>query len=221
MLAGSYASRVAPCRDTRTRKPATRARSVQRHSEAPSESYRELLDRVLQHRKLANSRAAVRFPVSPGVRKASGRLSRSVSCIAQLFTKATTHVRKSWAAASPRSVPKPRSTHTGAGLGALGLSALGLGLVQRGLLRWHSRRHAHRQLPVPMGSSGIDINIVTFNIRGISDRWPERGPFLKDCLQGTDADVVCFQEVLTGRRLPLMTLLEHSIACQHPWPSLA
>jgi hypothetical protein len=219
MLAGSFASRAAPCKDTRTRRPAPRTRSVQRPSEAPTESYRQAFDRVAQHRQLGSGRTAVHFPVSPGVRKASSRLSRSVSCVAQLFTRATTHVRKSWAAAAPRSAPRPRSTHTTAGLGALGLSALGLGLVQRGLLRWRSRRHAHRQLPAPMGTSGVDINIVTFNIRGISDRWPEREPFLKDCLQTTDADVVCFQEVLTGGLHQQRPLLEqitphHCLALQ-------
>ena len=30
------------------------------------------------------------------------------------------------------------------------------------------------------------------------DRWHEREPLLRQCLHGMDADVLCFQEVLTG-----------------------
>ncbi len=40
--------------------------------------------------------------------------------------------------------------------------------------------------------------MVTFNIRGIMDRWRERQPLLAACLAELDADVVAFQEVLTG-----------------------
>ncbi|WIA32521.1 hypothetical protein OEZ86_003335 [Tetradesmus obliquus] len=43
-----------------------------------------------------------------------------------------------------------------------------------------------------------EVSVVTFNIRGIMDRWPERAPLLRRCLKQADADVFCFQEVLTG-----------------------
>lgn len=45
---------------------------------------------------------------------------------------------------------------------------------------------------------GGRLSLVTFNIRGISDRWPERLPLLRACLAELDADVYAFQEVLTG-----------------------
>lgn len=41
-------------------------------------------------------------------------------------------------------------------------------------------------------------SIATFNLRGISDRWLERHRVLKQCIRDIDADVFCFQEVLTG-----------------------
>eukprot|EP00887_Chlorella_sp_A99_P003752 scaffold7.g3752.t1 len=57
-----------------------------------------------------------------------------------------------------------------------------------------------RQTPIIM-STGEDIkrfSLVTWNIRGVSDRWAERRPLLQQALADIDADVVCFQEVLTG-----------------------
>jgi hypothetical protein len=36
-------------------------------------------------------------------------------------------------------------------------------------------------------------------LRGVSDRWQERQPLLRQCLKRIDADVLCFQECLTGR----------------------
>lgn len=42
------------------------------------------------------------------------------------------------------------------------------------------------------------FSVATFNLRGVMDRWHEREPLLRQCLHGMDADVLCFQEVLTG-----------------------
>lgn len=50
----------------------------------------------------------------------------------------------------------------------------------------------HSHTPSPPNS------IATFNLRGISDRWTERHHVLKQCIRDMDADVFCFQEVLTG-----------------------
>jgi endonuclease/exonuclease/phosphatase family metal-dependent hydrolase len=57
-----------------------------------------------------------------------------------------------------------------------------------------------------------EVSVVTFNIRGVMDRWPERAPVLKQCLKQADADVVCFQEVLTGEIAAgsFMTVLQAS-----------
>lgn len=42
------------------------------------------------------------------------------------------------------------------------------------------------------------FSVATFNLRGVMDRWQERQPLLRQCLQQMDADVLCFQECLTG-----------------------
>lgn len=42
------------------------------------------------------------------------------------------------------------------------------------------------------------FSVASFNLRGVMDRWHEREPVLRQCLHDMDADVLCFQEVLTG-----------------------
>ncbi|GBF89578.1 hypothetical protein Rsub_02296 [Raphidocelis subcapitata] len=42
------------------------------------------------------------------------------------------------------------------------------------------------------------LRVVTFNLRGVMDRWRERAPLARQLLAGLEADVYCFQEVLTG-----------------------
>ncbi len=61
-----------------------------------------------------------------------------------------------------------------------------------------------RAMP-PRGPGGLQaedgsvtFSVATFNLRGVMDRWQERRPLLGDCLKQLDADVLCFQEVLTG-----------------------
>jgi hypothetical protein len=46
--------------------------------------------------------------------------------------------------------------------------------------------------------TAADVTVVTYNVRGVMDRWPERAPLLRGCLARLGADVLCFQEVLTG-----------------------
>ena len=43
-----------------------------------------------------------------------------------------------------------------------------------------------------------EFSVATFNLRGIMDRWAERRSILQGCLCEMDADVLCFQECLTG-----------------------
>eukprot|EP00775_Hariotina_reticulata_P008696 gene8696-8877_t len=52
-----------------------------------------------------------------------------------------------------------------------------------------------------------EVSVVTFNIRGVMDRWPERAPVLKQCLKQADADIVCFQEVLTGLNMLVLVAI--------------
>ena len=47
------------------------------------------------------------------------------------------------------------------------------------------------------------FSVATFNLRGVSDRWREREPVLRHCLDKMDADIYAFQEVLTGAPPPL------------------
>lgn len=86
-----------------------------------------------------------------------------------------------------------------AGLSGAVVAGLALGVVGKGVRRWHAgRRAAKRAMPTPRATAATDVSILSFNIRGVMDRWPERAPVLRKVLKQADADVVCFQEVLTG-----------------------
>jgi hypothetical protein len=86
------------------------------------------------------------------------------------------------------------------GVGGIVLGGVGLSLAGKGIRRWQARR-TYRKAVMNMDTApSRQISIVTFNIRGIMDRWEERAPVLQQCLQKLDADVFCFQEVLTGGR---------------------
>eukprot|EP00873_Tetraselmis_striata_P017788 jgi/Tetstr1/438052/TSEL_026678.t1 len=81
-------------------------------------------------------------------------------------------------------------------LGALA-TASAIRLSRRGSGRIPGTDKRRRVAMVDDGEGGR-LSLVTFNIRGISDRWPERLPLLRACLAELDADVYAFQEVLTG-----------------------
>jgi len=49
-------------------------------------------------------------------------------------------------------------------------------------------------------SPTAEFSVATFNLRAIMDRWPERKPILKKCIEEINADVLCFQECLTGMK---------------------
>lgn len=86
-----------------------------------------------------------------------------------------------------------------AGLSGAVVAGLALGVAGKGVRRWHAgRRAAKRAMVTAHAGAATDVTILSFNIRGIMDRWPERAPVLKQVLKQADADVVCFQEVLTG-----------------------
>jgi hypothetical protein len=111
---------------------------------------------------------------------------------------------------SPLAAPRAATARRGASIaivGALGPAAAAggaaLALASRaGLRRWQAARRAGaaRRALVCTGpmTSTAQLCVVTFNIRGVMDRWPERAPLLAATLADADADVVCFQEVLTG-----------------------
>jgi hypothetical protein len=61
------------------------------------------------------------------------------------------------------------------------------------------RRVKRRATPSNMqGGATATLSVATFNLRGVMDRWQERQPLLRQCIDKMDADVLCFQECLTG-----------------------
>jgi hypothetical protein len=79
------------------------------------------------------------------------------------------------------------------------VGGLAVGIAAKGVRRWQvARRSARRAMVAVNAGPAAEVSVVTFNIRGIMDRWPERAPLLRRCLKQADADVFCFQEVLTG-----------------------
>lgn len=82
--------------------------------------------------------------------------------------------------------------------GGLVAGGVTFGVIKRGLRRWHVRRATKRRMASLDMNSVKHLTVVTFNIRGIMDRWHERAPVLHSCIEAMDADVVSFQEVLTG-----------------------
>jgi hypothetical protein len=82
--------------------------------------------------------------------------------------------------------------------GAL-VAGLALSLTGSGLRRWQGGRRWRRgALTMGGPAAATEVTVLSFNIRGVMDRWPERAPVLRQTLKAADADVVCFQEVLTG-----------------------
>ena len=66
----------------------------------------------------------------------------------------------------------------------------------------------------PLAGDGLTFSVATWNLRGVSDRWAERRPLLAQALREMDADVVCFQEVLTGALVPGTCLLPLPLLCR-------
>lgn len=105
------------------------------------------------------------------------------------------------------------SAVAGANFSALGAAIAG-GLLIRSVTR--ALPGAHHRRGVAAAGRGRDggmmqpareFTVVTFNIRGVMDRWQERAPLLKRCLQELDADVICFQEVMTGALICSVAIL--------------
>lgn len=101
------------------------------------------------------------------------------------------------------------------GLSGVALGGIAAGVARQGFRRWRTaRRSARRRIVSVNIGPAAELSICTFNIRGINDRWQERAPILKQCLKEADADVYCFQEVLTGRQTS-----EVCHTCQHGYES--
>lgn len=67
------------------------------------------------------------------------------------------------------------------------------------------------QSPIPgtlclQADTRATFSVATFNLRGVMDRWQERQPLLRQSLHQMDADVLCFQECLTGARCKSLTV---------------
>ena len=72
--------------------------------------------------------------------------------------------------------------------------------LNAGFKRLFRRGSRPRRALARMHRGGVaEFSIATFNLRGIMDRWSERRPVLQRCLSEIDADVLCFQECLTGK----------------------
>lgn len=86
-----------------------------------------------------------------------------------------------------------------ASFSTVAVGGLALGVAAKGVRRWHAaRRSAKRAMVAINAGPAAEVAIMTYNIRAVMDRWPERAPMLRRCLKQADADVYCFQEVLTG-----------------------
>lgn len=71
--------------------------------------------------------------------------------------------------------------------------------LNAGFKRLFRRGSRPRRVLTKMHSGEVaEFSIATFNLRGIMDRWSERRNVLQRCLKEIDADVLCFQECLTG-----------------------
>lgn len=88
-----------------------------------------------------------------------------------------------------------------------------------GLKKLFRRGRRPRKAPSKMQTGSIArFSVATFNIRGIMDRWAERRPVLQQCIDDIDADVLCFQECLTGEYGQERELLD---ASYHVFPCKA
>ena len=96
------------------------------------------------------------------------------------------------------------------GLAIFALPAL-FSIAKSGYRRLFRRsRRTNRSIAKMVDGNVAQFSVATFNLRGIMDRWGERRPVLKSCLKDMDADVLCFQECLTGEYGQDRSLLEPS-----------
>ncbi|KAI7843384.1 hypothetical protein COHA_002982 [Chlorella ohadii] len=96
------------------------------------------------------------------------------------------------------SVASPATSFSFSSLGALlGLTAApwAINRIRKLFGRRGKRRPA---MPSAQAGTRATFSVATFNLRGVMDRWQERQPLLRQCLHQMDADVLCFQECLTG-----------------------
>lgn len=82
--------------------------------------------------------------------------------------------------------------------GSLLLAAGLLGIARLLYSRLLGRSAPHPPPGMDQGPEAVQFSVATFNLRGVMDRWQERRALLPDLLRKINADVICFQEVLTG-----------------------
>lgn len=93
----------------------------------------------------------------------------------------------------------------------LGLGASLAALTGSRLRKLFRRGRKPRKAPSRMQVGSVaKFSVATFNLRGIMDRWSERKAVLQRCLEDMDADVLCFQECMTGEYGQDKDLLDHS-----------
>lgn len=73
-----------------------------------------------------------------------------------------------------------------------------LATALRRLFRRRVSRRTNRSVTNMIDGAVAEFSVATFNLRGVSDRWHERRALLASCLSDIDADVLCFQECMTG-----------------------
>ena len=79
------------------------------------------------------------------------------------------------------------------------------------------QRGSKRRAITKNQNGSMQFSVATYNLRGVMDRWKERKPLLRQCLQEMDADVLCFQECLTGecgQDRELLGTSYHIFACK-------
>lgn len=75
--------------------------------------------------------------------------------------------------------------------------AIGSGIKRR--IFGRGRRARRRSVSNMIERNLAEFSVATFNLRGVSDRYRERRKMLQLCIRDEiDADVLCFQECLTG-----------------------
>jgi hypothetical protein len=131
-----------------------------------------------------------------------GVLPRSLSRPPHSSLRAPAQLPTNPAAVSLNASSSVAAVHPAASFSSLG-ALLGLAaapwVVQRAIRRLFGRRGKRRPaMPSAQADTRATFSVATFNLRGVMDRWQERQPLLRQCLHQMDADVLCFQECLTG-----------------------
>jgi hypothetical protein len=173
------------------------ARSSSRTAAAAGASTQDIRRRGRANSGRPNSRRPV--STSAPLRRARTR-SAAVAPQALLLSAAAATVTAAKAAASAAAALAGGAASLGVGpsVGAVAAGGFALGRAGRALYRWRAGSSTTSSGGRMDRTRAHDMSVVTYNVRGVMDRWEERLPLLRDTLARLDADVYCFQEVLTG-----------------------